>query len=243
MKKTLLPLVCVVLAGCSSVSVHEESENAALAPSSRPAVLWVRPFEVPKGTEFDAAAKTPEDDPRIRVGRLVAEGILSRADKWVAPGKLLAVGEPAPVGGLLIEGKILRVRQGSRALRLGIGFGAGRSLLETSVKVFNLDISAAEPWMVFETTGGSNAEPGLIGMVVPSPVSVPIAVTLVGGTAAAGAITGKGVTEDSLRTGRTIAAAVHERLAARAHVRKAASVKRLGKLSTPAGQLSLPGQE
>lgn len=243
MKKEFLPLACIVLAGCSSVSIHEESENAALAPSSRPAVLWVRPFEVPRGTEFDAAAKAPEDDPRIRVGQLVAQGVLSRAEKWVAPGKLLAVGEPAPVGGLLVEGKILRVRQGSRALRLGIGFGAGRSLLETSVKVFNLDRSATEPWMVFETTGGSNSEPGLIGMVVPSPVSVPIAVTLLGGTAAAGAITGKGVTEDSLRTGRTVAAAVHERLAARTTVRKAASVKRLGKLSTPAGELSFPTQD
>lgn len=243
MSKRILPLLCVVLAGCSSVSVQEDTEIAGLAPSARPGVLWVRPFAVPKGVEFDAAAKSEADDPRTRVGRLIAEGILSRADKWVAPGKLVEGGKAAPAGGLLVEGKILRVRQGSRALRLGIGFGAGRSLLETSVKVFNLERSATEPWLVFETSGGSNAEPGLAGMLVPSPVSIPIVVTIVGGTAAAGAITGKGVTEDALRTGRTIAASIHAHLAAHGLMKKSATVKRRGKVPTPAGELALPGLE
>ncbi len=243
MMKSVFPLLCLVLAGCSSVSVQEESENVGLAPPTRPGVLWVRPFAVPKGAEFDAAAKSPTDDPRLRVGRLVAEGILSRAEKLVAPGKLVEDGQLPPAGGLLVEGKILRVRQGSRALRLGIGFGAGRSLLETSVKVFNLERSATKPWLVFETSGGSNAEPGLAGMLVPSPVSIPVAVTIVGGAAAAGAITGKGVTEDALRTGRTIAASIHGHLAAHGLMKKTATVKRRGKMPTPAGELALPGLE
>ena len=241
MRISLLLLLLATLAGCSSVSVHEEEETAALAPSSRPKVVWVRPFTVPPGAEFDVAG---DGDPKARVGQLVAEGILSKSDKWLAPGRLLEPGAPVPTGGLLIEGKILRARQGSRALRLGLGFGAGRSMLETKVKVFYLDYSPTEPWLAFETSGGSNAEPGLAGMLVPSPVAIPVAVTALGGAVTAGAITGKGVTEDARRTGRMIAAAVHERLAARGVVRKKASAKRPGKVLTPAGELKvLPDTE
>ena len=241
MRISLLLLLLATLAGCSSVSVHEEEETATLAPSSRPKVVWVRPFAVPPGAEFDVAG---DGDPKARVGQLVAEGILSKSDKWLAPGRLLEPGAPVPPGGLLIEGKILRARQGSRALRIGLGFGAGRSMLETKVKVFYLDYSPTEPWLAFETSGGSNAEPGLAGMLVPSPVAIPVAVTALGGAVTAGAITGKGVTEDARRTGRMIAAAVHERLAAHGVVRKKASAKRPGKVLTPAGELKvLPDTE
>lgn len=243
MKFRLLPLLCLMLGACSSVSIVEERETAALAPSARPEVLWVRPFEVPRGAEFDAAGKSGDKNPKATVGHLVARGVLSRSERWITPGKLLEAGNAAPSSGLLVEGKVLRVRQGSRALRLGIGFGAGRSRMATAVKVFNLDRSATKPWLVFETSGGSNSEPGLVGLLVPSPVSVPVAVSLVGGAAAAGGITGKGVTEDALRTGRTITASIHEHLAAEGLIKRKASAKRPGKIRTPVGAVSLPSTE
>ncbi len=236
MKLFLLPLL--LLAGCSSVSVLEESETAALAPVSRPTALWVRPFEVPRGAEFDAAAPRGED-PRVRIGAVIAEGILSR-DRWIAPGRLLEPDAAVPSGGLLVEGKLLRTRQGSRALRLGLGFGAGRTQLETSVRVFHLDYSTKEPWLTFETTGGSNMEPGLAAMLVPSPLAIPVAVSVVGGAATAGSVGIKGVTEDALRTGRTIAAAIHDRLAERGAVKREVRPKRAGRVPTPAGELPLP---
>ena len=80
-------------------------------------------------------------------------------------------------------------------------------------------------------------------MVVPSPVSIPVAVSVIGGTAAAGAITGKGVTDDATRTGRTIAAAIHEQLAAVGVVKKKASAKKPGKVETPAGPVIFPPTE
>ena len=52
--KVFLPLV-LLATGCSSVSVLQERENASLAPTARPVVFYVRPFEVRRGAEFDAA--------------------------------------------------------------------------------------------------------------------------------------------------------------------------------------------
>jgi hypothetical protein len=178
MRILLLPLV--LLTGCSSVSVLQEREVSALAPTSRPKALYVRPFEVRRGAEFDAAAPVGGEDPRMKIAELVTEGVLSKADEWIAPGKLLPADAPAPDEGLLVRGKILRTQQGSRALRIGIGFGLGRTRLETSVRVFNLAASKTEPWLAFETTGGSNMEPGVIGALVPSPVAIPIAASLFG---------------------------------------------------------------
>lgn len=240
--KILLPLL-LALTGCSSVSIQQEREVASLAPSARPAVLYVRPFEVRRGAEFDAAAAKEGEDVESKVGSIVADSIISRSGEWIAPGRLLAGDEAAPADGLLVQGKILRVRQGSRALRMGIGFGAGRTLLETSVRVFNLSASATEPWLSFETSGGSNMEPGIVGALVPSPMSIPIAVSVVGGAVTAGAIGAKGVTQDAERTGRVIAAAVHDKLVKRGLVERVTSVKRAGRLTTPVGEVPVPSVE
>jgi len=237
--KILLPLA-LLASGCSSVSVLPERENAALAPVSRPDVLYVQPFEVRRGAEFDAAAAREDEDVEAKVGALVADGIVARAEEWVAPGRLLPSGAPMPSEGLFVRGKILRVRQGSRALRMAIGLGAGRTRLETSVRVFNLAASTTEPWLSFETTGGSNMEPGIAGALVPSPLTIPIAVSFASGAMTASAIGAKGVTQDALRTGRVIAAAVHDKLAERGLLAREARVKRAGRLATPAGDIVLP---
>ena len=230
--------------GCSSIGVLQERENTALAPTERPPALYVQPFEVRRGVEFDAAASKEGEDVRAKVASLVAEGILSRADQWIAPGQLLAADALLPSEGLLVQGKILRTRQGSRALRIGIGFGAGRTRLETAVRVFNLSASSTEPWLAFETTGGSAMEPGVIGALVPSPVAIPIAASvvggMVGGAVTAGTIGMKGISQDADRTGRVIASAVHEKLAERGMVERATKVKRAGRLSTPVGEVPIP---
>jgi hypothetical protein len=235
MKILLLPLL--FLTGCSSVSILQEKEVSALAPTSRPESLYVRPFEVRRGAEFDAATPMSGEDPRSKIGELVTEGILSQADVWIAPGKLLSADAPATASGLLVRGKILRTQQGSRALRVGIGFGLGRTRLETSVRVFNLAASKTEPWLAFETTGGSNMEPGVIGALVPSPVQIPIAASVVGSAVTAGAIGSKGVSQDASRTGRVIAAAVHDKLAERGLLPRATKVKRAGVWASPVGDV------
>lgn len=238
MKLLLLPLL--LLAGCSSVSIQQEREVASLAPSSRPEVLYVRAFEVRRGAEFDAAAPVSGEDPREKLAEMLTEAILSRSEAWVAPGKLLASDAPAPASGLLVQGKILRTQQGSRALRVGIGFGLGRTRLETSVRVFNLAASATDPWLAFETTGGSNMEPGVLGALIPSPLQIPIAASLVGGAVTAGALGIKGVSQDAARTGRVISAAIHDKLVKRGLVDRKASVKRAGRLATPVGEIPVP---
>lgn len=241
MKFRLLPLCCLFLAACSSVSVVEEKEDAALAPKSAPSALFVRPFEVAKGADFDVAPPRGEEDPRVTVGRTIAEGVMSRGSRWVAPTEVLQDAKKTPAKGLLIDGRVLVARQGSRALRIGIGFGAGRTHLDTAVRVFNLDASAEKPWLTFKTTGGSNMEPGLIaGLVVPSPATIPVVAGIAGSAVSGVTKSHKGVTQDAKRTGRAIVAAIHDRLVVRQLMPRKAWPKRIGSVGTPVGQLNVP---
>lgn len=240
-----LPLLLLFCAGCSSISIVQEKENAKLAPVKMPEKLLVRPFEVPRAVDFDVSRSVtqPEETPEERMARFVGGALVERSAKLVAPAEVLSAEAKAPTNGLLVEGRILRARQGSRALRTGIGFGFGATKFETSVRVYNLEKSAKDPWLRFETTGGSNMEPGLIGVLVPSPASIPIAISMVGGAATAGSLGTKGISQDATRTGRIIAATIHEKLAAAGLTEKRAQPKRGGRLLTPAGEIPVVSLE
>lgn len=245
--KRCLPFAAVVLltAGCSSVSIIEEREDTALAPSAVPPAVFLRLFERPPGAEFDVTAPNEGEDPQRRVGRIIADGFFTRSSRWIAPARVVDDEEKLPRAGLLVQGKLLRAQQGSRALRLGIGFGLGRSHLDTSVRVFNLAKSADKPWLTFKTTGGSNTEPGLLTALVTAPISasfvvLPMAASVAGGAMSTASRGFKGITQDGKRTGRAIAATVHDRLAFRGLLKRKAYPKRGGRLPTPLGEVDLP---
>jgi len=225
----------LLLAGCSSVSVVDENENASLAPSARPTALYVRPFTVASKADFQVAPAAPGENVRSKVGQLIVDGVLSRGNDWVASTGILKAGDPAPEQGLLLEGVVLSADQGSRALRLGIGFGLGRSRLDTAVKIYNLEASRLDPWLTCRTTGGSNHEPGLVAsLIVPVPVTLPVlAGAVAGGAVSTVSIGDKGVTQDSKRTGRAIAAVLHDHLVVLGLVRRKAWPKRAGSLALP----------
>ncbi|MEI7865112.1 MAG: DUF4410 domain-containing protein [Chthoniobacterales bacterium] len=225
----------LLMAGCSSVSVIDEKENASLAPRVRPVALYVRPFAVASKADFQVAPATLGEDVRSKVGQLILDGVLSRGNDLVASTGILKAGDPAPEKGLLLEGVVLFANQGSRALRLGIGFGLGRSRLETAVKIYNLEASRKKPWITCRTTGGSNHEPGLVtSLIMPVPITLPVlAGAVAGGAMSTISIGDKGVTQDSKRTGRVIAAVLHDHLVMRGLIRRKAWPKRSGLLALP----------
>lgn len=56
-----------------------------------------------------------------------------------------------PDHGWLVAGEFVTVYQGSRALRTGIGGGAGETCLQTRVYVYDLDVSKTEYVLAFRT--------------------------------------------------------------------------------------------
>lgn len=160
----VLTLLLAFMTGCASVSVVEKTVRTSKAALNKPAQIYVQAFDFSKGTwnvdrtgqELDEFKKTAAQE----LQRMMIERFPEITQTDTAPASL-------PNSGLLITGEFTRVNQGSRALRMGIGFGAGGTKVETIVRLYDLSISKTEPVMQFATTGGSNAEPGwLAGGVV-----------------------------------------------------------------------------
>jgi hypothetical protein len=213
----LIGVLLLGFEGCASVSVRSERSGQARAPYRCPAVLYVKDFGFPPQSSIRADRSGQELvafeqglQTRLRTQTVRALG------RYGVP--VVPVTDPTELNKLrhrrpawLITGQFTRVNQGSRALRIALGLGAGGTKMETAVQVYDLaERQRKKPLFSFSTSGGSNAEPGIITSVGPlAPTTVPAAVIAIAGKA------GHGVTEDEKRTARVIAAKVSEELASR----------------------------
>jgi Domain of unknown function (DUF4410) len=183
------------LAGCASVGVRNPSE-AAVSPIL-PKQILVADFET--GSSAFRANRSGDDLVAFqqKTASALANYLVSDLSKSVMPSALDNIPRRARMDAWLVTGEFVRVNQGSRALRGLVGLGAGGTKLETKVRVYDLSHLSKEPVLQFETSGGSNAEPGAI----------------LGGTFGAlpNALrnaAARGVTDDTARTAREITAMV-----------------------------------
>ncbi len=152
----LLVVNLLVFSGCASVKVEPETVKTT-SRLNRPSTIYVQQFASSKGLwEVDRLGEELAEfkkNASIELSRMMIERFPEIAPTQEAPASL-------PKSGLLIAGEFVTVKQGSRALRMGVGFGAGGTKVETMVRLYDLARSSTEPVATFQTTGGSNAEPG-----------------------------------------------------------------------------------
>ena len=206
----LLGLLTVLTTGCSSVSVQNLNHHAdSGVPLEKPTAIYVLPFDT--NGEFNVD-RTGADlaDFKAHLQQMMSAALTTRFPTYLAPSRAIT-SLPAAGNYWVVAGEFIRVNQGSRALRVGIGFGAGGTKMETRVFVYDMASGGnpPAPFLTFETTGGSGAEPGLVAAMDP----VSLAVSAVSGSA-------KGVTDDTLRTSRMITASLSDYMYLRGWVSK-----------------------
>lgn len=200
----LLAFVAIMmLAGCASISVrpHSETEHARM-----PKKIYVTVFETGHGDFRVDREKTELVEFKKGLRTLLQSAMVVDLNKRLIPAEGAALDQAfSPQHAWLVRGKFTRVYQGSRLLRGTIGFGLGATKVETKVEVYDLEVSDTKPFLVFSTTGGSNAEPGAITGVATDPLTLVVSTALSG----AGNIA-HGLTEDTRRTAREITAALSD---------------------------------
>ncbi len=225
----LLPplLLCASFCSCASVSVRKVERLADKGPKTVPEKILVRPF-----TFHDPAVSVDRSGGRLEkfkydLQEKFTRNLVKRLSKYVAPGGAIAATAPLPRGNYwLIEGRFDRINQGSRFLRSVVGFGMGGTKLDTSVVLFDLSGKKPKPFLLIETTGGSNAAPGAIGTAA----YFMSGVTALG--SAANLLEGvrSGVTFDTVRTTREVSAAVADYLREEGALPEKPAPKRLGRI-------------
>lgn len=189
-----------LLGGCGSIQTAPGlSSTAQLTPN--PPVIIVKPFRISTAKWLvgqnqwydreDWNFVKFKDDFQIKFQK----ALMVRLQK-VAPIKAYWPGT-LPQQGWMVGGDFLTVFQGSRALRAGVGFGAGETTFQTKVYVYDLSRSQTEYVLSFYTGvpdpqhgggSGSGQTPGLIA----------------GNAPGAAIATGEGLSWDMDRTAREI---------------------------------------
>jgi hypothetical protein len=202
----VLALAAALLAGCASVGVKEDkwTQERLVLPKR----VYVKAYDVPAevlavdrtGPELEAFRRTTSDD--------FTKELCERISKRIAPALPLAEGVRPEEGAWVVEGSFLRLNQGSRLLRSLVGLGAGGTKMEARTIVSAVGARGAKKTIAeIETTGGSNAEPGML--TFPTPIG--------GGIRAVVSLAKTGVTADQRRTARMITAAMAEKLEAQGY--------------------------
>ncbi|MDD2707372.1 MAG: DUF4410 domain-containing protein [Verrucomicrobiae bacterium] len=192
-----LLIVCsstLLAAGCASVTVQRTKEVEKVAPFSTPKIIRVVDFDT-TGAKFYVDRRGGELKRfKTKTAKALTAFILAQMRKNLVTPAQECQSPDKVCNGWLVRGRLIRVIQGSRALRTVVGCGAGRTTLETEVCVYNLSRSLTEPFLKFQTTGTSGSHPG--ALVSPGGV--------VEAAATAGLQSLGGLTDDCKRTAKVI---------------------------------------
>ncbi len=193
-----------LLNGCASISVKSGTEGNVTRPPER---IYVAKFSTTQGefnvdrdgaelATFKAELATALQAAQVADlnNRLVAAAPAPRHASWTRPR-----------AAWLVTGQFVRVNQGSRFLRAAFGLGLGGTKMEARIRVYDLSRPDQGAFLTFETTGGSNAEPGAITAFATDPLTIVIEAAIGGASGFS-----HGVTEDTKRTAREITAVLSD---------------------------------
>ena len=195
----------LLLCGCASVSVGNIHAKGS-APKKLPAKIYVEEFAAPYdnfrvdrgGRDLEAFIKEEK--------HALASNLVAQLTKYIAPAEIAPQGTALPKGNYwLVTGTYSQVNQGSRALRMIVGFGAGGTKMETRVRISDLSETGAPAFLTLLTTGGSGLAPGAWAAFTPAMVFF-----WPGAVANAGGASLSGVSMDRTRTAREITATLSE---------------------------------
>lgn len=214
MKIKILLQLCVavgvigIFSGCASTKVTNR-EILVTGPIPRPATIWVYDFaasaaDVPASSalagEKDLDTAPPQTPERIAEGMKLGDQIATELasqirDMGMSAQQAGPATKPA-VNDIVIRGYLLSVEQGSTAMRVMVGFGAGKSSLATMVEGFQMTPTGLRKLGYGTVDAGGNKSPGMVlGIATFLATKNPAGLIINGGMQAYGAASGNNSVE------------------------------------------------
>ena len=164
MKKLLLTLAFVshelFMIGCASVSVAKVEKQSKKA-FQKPSKIYVEEFTTTDSVFHVNRTGAALKEFEAKTASQLSTNLVKQLNQSVFPADAKSKNSKTPTGSCwLVTGTFERVDQGSRALRSIVGFGAGRTRIETKVVVMDLRGLKPAELFSFKTIGSSNQEPG-----------------------------------------------------------------------------------
>ena len=192
--------VISLFSGCASTN----REQLVKGPIPRPATIWVYDFaatadDVPTNSaladEKDLDKTPPQTAEDIAEGMKLGDQIASELASQIRDMGMSAQ-QAGPttkpqVNDIVIRGYLLSVEQGSTAMRVMVGFGAGKSSLATMVEGFQMTPTGLRKLGYGTIDAGGNKSPGMVlGIATFLATKNPAGLIINGGMQAYGAASG-----------------------------------------------------
>ncbi len=160
-----------LITGCASTEITGR-EKIMTERLPRPNYIWVydfvaTPADVPADSavasqfDQDAPPQTPEE---ITTGRELGAGMAAQLAQQIRemglPSGVATAGMMPQVNDIIIKGYLASIEEGSAAKRVTIGFGSGKSKLETLVEGFQMTPQGLRKLGSGRVASGGNKTPG-----------------------------------------------------------------------------------
>ena len=164
--------VAALSGACRSASVTKETRPAASRPVvalDRPAFIYVGDFDLGSATVDPDHKHGPlaflhnSKDPAEQVAKLrelLVGQIVSNLKQAGMPADRLDATASRPTKGWLVTGEFLEIKEGNRAVRAVVGFGAGDSSAKLYVTLADLAHPEGQSLLAFNTDTNGKKTPG-----------------------------------------------------------------------------------
>lgn len=202
--RTFMAMLVVAGSGCASVKIYPISNKVGLH-TQLPTKIMVGGFSIIHSPH--AKNTNPED----QICGIIRETLAEELRKHGHDVVLLNESEHQPKsserGSLwLVSGNLSRIVEGRRSLRVVMGLGAGKSELDTSVRVFEIPCENRMPLLELDTAATSGSKPGILLIPPTGPAA------LIGAGVQGAMAFRTGVHDDARRTAKKIASYLSSQL-------------------------------
>ena len=171
-------ILCLwLVAGCATrVSTYTPAPMAATAELPRPARVLITDFTIDPGSveqdqaiglrlERQFSGESQGGAQRAlatEVRSAIGDTIVADLVKAGLPAQRVAEDTGARPGDLLVTGRVQRIDEGNRTRRLGIGFGAGKSVVEANADLYTITADGSAVLLQrYDGSADSGRKPGL----------------------------------------------------------------------------------
>ena len=197
-----------ILAGCASTKITNREELVA-GKIPRPGTIWVYVFaatadQVPTNSalagekDLDTAPpQTPEQIAEgMKLGDQIASELVTQIGEMGMAARMASPTTKPKINDIVLRGYLLSVEQGSTAMRVMVGFGAGKSSLATMVEGYQMTDHGLRKLGYGTIDAGGNKSPGMVlGIATFLATKNPAGLIINGGMQAYGAASGNNTVE------------------------------------------------
>ena len=190
MRRVLFAVVAVLLAGCASTKVSDETPMVqGSVPKPKNILVYnfigdpsmIPPDSVAAAKVDRANPPSPQDiQTANEYGAVIANRLVEDIRAMGMPATLAMAGEQPAVGDGVLKGYLVSTESGKTGQRLLVGFGAGKSEMETVVEGFGMTPQGLQRFGSGTINSASGKSPGLFAPAAMAAAGSPVGLVVMG---------------------------------------------------------------